>query len=188
MTYATVTAQCLVGIVFAVSAVAKVRKRSAFAAFEQSVSLVTSNLGQRSPRALRTLALLTVAAEFCVPVLLPAPVTAPAGCLLAAALLMVFCAAIAGALRRDVEARCSCFGAAGAELGWRHVVRNGLLVVIAVIGATGPARDATRPVSGLAVALVVAAVGAGLFVRFDDLVDVMLAPSGAGRAEPDFDR
>lgn len=53
-------------------------------------------------------------------------------------LLVVFTALIVSNLVRGRRPVCACFGALGARpLGWGHVVRNGVLIALAVTAAVG---------------------------------------------------
>lgn len=95
-----------------------------------------------------------------------------AGYLLAGALLAAFAAAIALAVRRGDRASCRCFGRASAPLGPTQIVRNLLLTALACAGLIAPAA-AWEP-AGAALALVVAALLAAVFVFFDDLADLLI--------------
>ena len=61
------------------------------------------------------------------------------GGLLAFALLAGFTVFLHDVIRRGVAAPCRCFGAASDRpVGWGHLVRNGLLLVLALIAALAP--------------------------------------------------
>src|SRR5438876_556482 len=45
-------------------------------------------------------------------------------------LLAVLTTGVVLAVRRDTGASCACFGATQQPLGWRHVVRNGILLAM----------------------------------------------------------
>ncbi|MFE9613067.1 MauE/DoxX family redox-associated membrane protein [Streptomyces sp. NPDC006012] len=164
MLYVTIGARCLLGGVFLLSVVSKVRGAAAFEAFVVSVRSMTAAPGDRA----RLLAGVVVAAEAVVSVLLLVPVPGPRalGPAAAAGLLCVFTAAIVSALRRGVRTPCRCFGAASAPTGWRHVVRNTALVCVSVVAAAGtpafgrahPAGTVTAVASGIVAALLVAAL------------------------------
>ncbi|QYC42071.1 hypothetical protein Nocox_22335 [Nonomuraea coxensis DSM 45129] len=95
-----------------------------------------------------------------------------AGFVLAAVMTAAFAAAILQALRRGSAATCRCFGVTAAPLGRAHVVRNLLLVAVAVIGWATP--GGSVELAGVALALVAAAVLAAVLVLFDDLADLLL--------------
>ncbi|MEU9839996.1 MauE/DoxX family redox-associated membrane protein [Actinomadura sp. NPDC048032] len=154
---------CLVGLVFAVSAVSKLRDLDGFA---RSVpALVPAWPGRARP-----LAIATTALEALVPPLLVAQVTAPFGFGLAAVLLAAFTAAVAAALRRGRRTPCRCFGPSSAPLGPRHLARNGVLLTCAVLGALSP--GGLPPAGGVAVAAAAGLAGAVLIVSLDDIVEL----------------
>lgn len=166
MSYLLVAARVLLGAVFAVSAASKARPAD-HRAFRRTVRDWT---GGRVPAAPAAAAL--VALEAAVPVLLA--VRPAAGLALAAALLAVFTAAIIVQLRRGSPAGCRCFGSTGAPVSSLHVVRNAVLLAVAVAGlaASGSSRwdGSIAAVGGLALLLGV------LVVRMDDLV-ALFGPS-----------
>lgn len=94
-----------------------------------------------------------------------------------AALLTVFTAAIGVLLLRGERAPCHCFGVRDAPLGPVHVVRNLVLLAVAVTGALSPAGayDAVP----VALAVVAAVVVALLVVRLDDLAALFSSPRPA---------
>jgi hypothetical protein len=103
--------------------------------------------------------------------------------LAAVALLVVLTAGIVLALSRRSTAPCACFGASDRPLSWRHVLRNGLMLLVGVAGvviavAFSPA--VVDPV-GAGLAGVVGVVVAVVLIRLDEIVE-LFAPSGlAGR-------
>ncbi|NDU77002.1 methylamine utilization protein MauE [Actinomadura sp. DSM 109109] len=156
-------AACLIGLVFAVSAVSKLRD---FDGFARSVPALVPAWRGRS----RLLAIITTALEALVPPLLVAPVTAPIGFAVAAVLLAAFTAAIAASLRRGRRTACRCFGPSSVPLGPRHLVRNGALLTCAALGALAPA--GLPPAGGVAVAAAAGLAAAVLIVFLDDIVEL----------------
>lgn len=156
-------AACLIGLVFAVSAVSKIRDLDGFAA---SVGA----LAPAWPAPARVTAIAVTALEALVPPLLIAPVTAPAGFALAAALLAAFTTAVAASLRRGRRAACRCFGPSSVPLGPRHLARNGALLACAVLGGLAPAGP--PPAGGAAVAAAAGLTAAVLIVSLDDIVEL----------------
>ncbi|NYD48182.1 putative membrane protein YphA (DoxX/SURF4 family) [Actinomadura luteofluorescens] len=154
---------CLVGLVFAVSAVSKLRD---FDGFARSVPALVPV----PPGRARLLAIATTTLEALVPPLLVAPVTAPFGFGLAAVLLAAFTAAVATSVRRGRRTACRCFGPSSAPLGPRHLVRNGVLLACAVLGALAP--GGLPPAGGIAVAAAAGLAGAVLIVSLDDIVEL----------------
>ncbi|WP_433467072.1 MauE/DoxX family redox-associated membrane protein [Spirillospora sp. CA-128828] len=163
MEFVRIGSACLIGLVFAVSAVSKFRD---FDGFARSVpALVPAWAGHA-----RLLAITTTVLESLVPPLLIAQPMAPYGFGLAAALLAVFGTAIAASIRRGRRATCRCFGPSSVPLGPRHLVRNGALLTCAVLGGLSP--GGLPPAGGIAVAAAAGLVGAVLIVSLDDIVDL----------------
>ncbi|MGI5170109.1 MauE/DoxX family redox-associated membrane protein [Spirillospora sp. CA-253888] len=155
-------AQALLGAVFGFACFTKLRGPEYFGRFLVTVGKLTGLDG--TPLKATVLAL--AVAEGVTAVLLVVPATARAGFIAAGGLLVLFCAAVVRAVRRKVFAECGCFGARESVLSYPLLVRNGLLMVVAVAGAvTAPAAVAGPD------ALPAAAVGlvaAALFLRYCD--------------------
>jgi len=173
-------ARCLVGVVFLVSAVTKLRSSAAFAEFVASLRAT----GLVPARWARRVAVAMVLTEAAIPALLAAPVLvevppllAAAGFALAAGLLGVFTAGLGLAVSRGVRTPCRCFGASAAPLGLPQIVRNALLTVTAAAGlvavlAAGSAGTGQMHPATVAMAGAVGLVLAVLAISFDDLVDL----------------
>ncbi|WP_188189792.1 MauE/DoxX family redox-associated membrane protein [Nonomuraea sp. SYSU D8015] len=172
MQYLVFGVNCLVGLVFAVSALSKLRATQWREFIESTRKLLGAFLPSRSaPASLaRLVAPVVVAAEASVVLLLvPARVAALA---LAAVLVSVFGVAIALALRRGVATACRCFGGS-AQLGPWHLVRNALLLAAVAVGlALEPGGPGTADPAGLVVAATAALVLGLLVVRLDDLAEL----------------
>jgi len=176
MGYVVLSVRCLLGAVFLTSAFTKLRNRRAFEEFTRTVR----QLG--APRGLvKAVALAVAISEASIPSLLvsPAPLVTGIGLGLAIVLLGAFVAGILRTLRRGTAVPCRCFGSSTTPLGRRHVVRNALLTAAAATGLVGVITGAPNaPTAGGAVlAAVVGLVGAVLVVMFDDVVDLVAAPS-----------
>jgi hypothetical protein len=178
MTYLAVGCRVLLGAVFLVSTASKLRTRGTFDQFVAAVE----GFGLVPPARVRAVASAVVAAELAIPVLLLVAATVPAGFAVALGLLGGFTVAIGRALRRGVQAPCRCFGVSASPIGWRHLVRNGLLaatatagLIVALTGSTGGAHP-----GGIAVASVAGLLLAGLTVVADDLVDLFTSSTSAG--------
>jgi hypothetical protein len=171
----------LIGLVFAASALSKLRRRADYHAF---VATVRQWTGVRPGGA--GLAASLVAAELAVPVLLAVPGTVPVGLVLAALLLAGFAAAMVVVLRRGVPTPCRCFGASVSLVSRRHVVRNFTLLVVAggglaggLSGATSASPAATVVAAGAAVVVAVIVIG------LDDIAAVLTAePAPAHPSRP----
>lgn len=169
MQYLAFGVDCLVALVFVLSALSKVRTAQWRDFVESTRRLVGTFLPSRSapPAVARLVAPVVVAAEASV-VLLLVPAR-PVALALAAVLVTAFGAAIGLALKRGVATACRCFGGT-AELGPWHLVRNALLLVAIATGLLiAPGGPGTADVGGLAVAAVAGLVLGALLVRLDDL-------------------
>lgn len=169
MTFFLIFARCALGVTFAVSFGGKVWGARRYAAF-------TAACGELAPWApKRLVAPLVVAAELAVVAALAVPVTVQAGLALAVLLLAAFTVAIIGVLRRRRQVACQCFGTSSSPLGSRHVVRNVLLLMVAVGAvATGEPAGASQPVEVLVPALLAGgAVGAAV-AFLDDIAELFL--------------
>ncbi|GAA2591172.1 hypothetical protein GCM10010399_22020 [Dactylosporangium fulvum] len=161
MLLAIALCRALLGIVFAVAVVGKLRRFTAF-------TTTLTAFGWVPARFRTSLAFVVVAVECLIVGLVAVPATVPFGFLLAAVTLAAFSLAVLQSLRTGGSVRCECFGADGGEMGAPQLVRNGVLLAVATTGAaltvSGPAGSTNLP--GLATGLV-----AGLVItRWDDLV------------------
>ncbi|MEV0408866.1 MauE/DoxX family redox-associated membrane protein [Actinoallomurus sp. NPDC050550] len=174
MQYVALTCRCALLVVFLAAVVGKLHSRAAFNRFRASVTALTNS----HRRVSAALSGATVLVEAGVVVLLVIPRTVSAGLILAGLALLGFCAAIASAMRSRAAPPCRCFGAAGAPLGGRHLVRNAGLLVLVTAGLTagvGAAHQTLHP-AGAALGLAAAAVLALAVLFFDDLVDLLTEP------------
>lgn len=174
MQYVALTCRCALGVVFLGAVVGKLHSRAAFNRFRASVAAVTNS----HRRVSAALSGATVLVEAGVVVLLVIPGTVPAGLIMAGLALLGFCAAIVSAMRSGAAPSCRCFGATGAPLGGRHLVRNaGLLVLVtaAFTAGVGAPHQTLHPAAA-ALGLAAAAVLALAVLFFDDLVDLLAEP------------
>jgi hypothetical protein len=168
--YAALTCRCLVGIVFAVSALSKLRSGSAYRAFASWLTDL------RLPLAGPAVAAAMAATEVTVVALIALPWTAAVGLALAAAAAAVFAIGTLLVVRRGTSVPCRCFGASAAPLRLRHVVRNAGLCLAAAAGAAGVGSAGARP-PGIALSLGVAAVLAAFVLFADDLAELFTRPA-----------
>jgi hypothetical protein len=151
----------LVGTVFAVSAMAKLRSRGTW----RSYSSWLAGLPLKPLRGHAAPALLS-GADVAVVVLVAIPVSPPIGLAAGAAMSMALTLGLATAVRRGSRQPCHCFGSSSEPLSALHVVRNALLLVLAATGvacaiagarapAPGPAEAALAVVGGLTAALLI---------------------------------
>jgi hypothetical protein len=158
----------LLWVVFAVSAVSKLRGQRAFAESLRPLPGLPALL-------VTPVAALVTAVEVLVVAGLSAVVVsgalAVAALGLAAVLLTVFTIGIALAIRRHAAARCACFGSAERELGPVHVVRNVFLLAVAVLAIlTGPGAEVAP--AGALLAALTGAVAGFITIRLDVLFDL----------------
>ncbi|TDD53748.1 methylamine utilization protein MauE [Kribbella antibiotica] len=170
MQSAELTFRVLLGVVFAVSLVGKLRGTGDF------VEATRRLVPVRFARWDRPLAAAVALVELAVLALLVIQPTV--GFLLALGLLAAFTVGLAAALRRGESAPCHCFGSGSTPLGRRHVVRNAVLLTIAGLGLAFPA--ASPPFAELLPAATIAIAAAAIVIRFDDLVE-LYQPLGANR-------
>lgn len=164
MAYLALSCRVTIGIVFAVSVIAKVRRRAAFESFKSWLATLPLPVASEWPAAC---AIGLTAIELGVAVLVAFPRLAPAGLGLAAVLLAIFACGAWLALQRGTRSPCHCFGAGVAPLGRRHVVRDFTLCAMSVTGAVA-ARPVTE-VGGIVISAGVAVAVAFSFIFLDDV-------------------
>jgi len=101
-----------------------------------------------------------------------------AGYALALVLFSGFTLGIARVLRRGEKVRCRCFGASETPMGVAHLVRNGLLIAVTLLGAVshGAGPHASAPAGVGLVAGVLGALTGFFITRWDDLVFLLRGP------------
>lgn len=165
MAYLEIGCGMLLALVFAWSAVTKLRSRAAFDEFARSLAPLVS-------RTVPAAALLTAAEALVPPLLLAAPVW---GFGLAGGLLGVLTAGVVLVVRRRLVVRCRCFGAGRARIGRRHVVRNLSLLLIGGLGLVAALSPGTAPstdAAGVLLSVGAAVLLASFVIHFDDLVEL----------------
>jgi Methylamine utilisation protein MauE len=170
--------RALLAVVCATAAIGKASGREQLGVFADSLRNIGPQLFATRLRR-QAGATIVVAAEAAACILLVLPATSLAGLALAFALLLAFGAAIANVVRRGATAPCHCFGAEGSPLSSSHLLRNGLLAVIAAAGIA--VRLSSGPVSALPDYDGALAVALGLLLgigitRWDDLVFIATPP------------
>ncbi|MEU4834045.1 MauE/DoxX family redox-associated membrane protein [Streptosporangium sp. NPDC023615] len=186
MSYVILGCRLLLLGIFLASLAGKVRSRQAFREF---VAATATLLAVPSAPA-RRFALLAMAAEAAIVVLLAvpptvpavAPPTLPAGFALAAVTLAGFGYALARALRQGRTAPCRCFGASSAPVGRRHVIRNLVLIAAAATAAVAALGGAPQAVEtpGVVITALAALVCVVLVTRLDDIAE-LFRPTVTGR-------
>jgi hypothetical protein len=179
MQYVAWACRCALAAVFLVAVLGKVRGRDAFRAFRASVlDMVALPAGGAT-----LLSAAVVLSEASIIVLLAVQRTAPAGFMLAGAVLLAFCAGIARAVRSGARTPCRCFGATATPSNGRHLVRNAVLLTVTAAGGTAQLLTAPGEAhpAGVAIALACAGVLVVAIVFFDDLADLFAGPPPASR-------
>jgi hypothetical protein len=169
--YLDVAARFLIGTVFLVAVAGKVSSKDAFTAFVGSLK----RMAVLPPGAVGPAARVSVALEALAVVLLAVPLrwTAAAGFTIAGGLLTIFTVAIGLSLRNGNRAPCRCFGASSTPLGPRHLVRNGLLLVVVAVGLIGLGASGELDVAGALTAALAGLVAGGVIAGFDDIVELV---------------
>ncbi|HSK95695.1 MAG TPA: MauE/DoxX family redox-associated membrane protein [Euzebyales bacterium] len=177
MAYVALTCRWVICGVFLAAALTKVRNRASWEAFVSAVSELV-------PMGAAPLGALVVGVELAVAVLVALPATVTAGLLLATGTLVAFSIAIWSALRRGVAVACRCFGWSDAPVSQAHLVRNGVLIVLAVVGlvAGQAAGGAVLHPAGIAVGVAAALVLIVLVTTVDDLAWLLLRRGDAAEA------
>ncbi|MER5640915.1 MauE/DoxX family redox-associated membrane protein [Kitasatospora sp. NPDC002227] len=164
---AMVALRAAVLLVMAAAVAGKVRQRGGLAHFTDWVG--TLGLVPKSWSAV--VARATVCAEAATAVLVVLPWTVPVALALAGLVFGIFAVATWRLVRRRSRTRCYCFGPSTAQLGPRHVVRDGALAIAAVLGLAGTGLP-LPPTAGILLGVPAGALAALLVVRLDDLADL----------------
>ena len=176
---------CLAGCVFAASAAMKLRSRWAYSSFRDGLRETGLVPGRLLPSI--AAALCWAEAAIAAGLLGAAVLTAAAisGAVpfaefflaVAAGLTGILAAGVAVVIRRGAHARCACFGAGSSRpLGPAHLARNLTLMAVVCAGLAAVPQPQPQPILvGTLVAAAVGGVAALLFIRWDDVAD-LLAP------------
>jgi methylamine utilization protein MauE len=168
-----ISSRCLLAIVFACSAVAKLRGGGSFRGFREWLEDLPVPVASRHAS---VVAAAMAVAEVLIVVLIVLPWTVLAGFMLAGATLAVFIAGTCVAIARGTKATCNCFGTRGAPLGRRHVARDTVLLAVAMVGAVASDAHGAHP-AGVAVSVATAAFLAVLVVFLDDVLSLFAVGS-----------
>jgi hypothetical protein len=168
-------------VVFGVAALEKGSTLRRIRLFAESLESIEPRLF--STRVRRMGGALSVAlAEAGTCILLIISSTSLAGLCVALTLLLSFAAVIGSVLRSGRAAHCHCFGAEGTPFSASHIIRNGILAAVALIGIGSRVATGAMPVlpkyHGALAAAVGLLVGIAL-TRWDDLVFVAVVPRAA---------
>ncbi|HUR03580.1 MAG TPA: MauE/DoxX family redox-associated membrane protein [Nonomuraea sp.] len=174
MQYVEVASRLLLLTMFTLALASKISSRRAWDEFVESIRAMAVVGDPKAPAA----AVATTAGEGAVIVLAAVPLrwAGSAAFVIAAGLLGCLTIAVAMVVRRGNSVTCRCFGATQTPLGVSHVVRNVLLVVIALLGLAGSLVTGSFDPILSAIFGVFGAVLGLLVARWDDLVSVLATP------------
>jgi hypothetical protein len=169
MAYVSLACRAVVGVVFLVALVSKVRSRSQRMEFVAATRRLAPDwLTRHLPAAALAGAVTVIEATV---ITLAVLVTVPWVFAVAAGLSLAFGAAIVAALRRGERGSCNCFGASTQSLGAGQLIRNLLLVAIAGLGlAAAVIGNGSVDATGALLAVAAGGVAAVLLVTADDIV------------------
>lgn len=169
MTYLLIGCQWLVGVVFLLSFVSKVRGRDRLSAF----TAAATDLAPRLPA--KVVVPLVLVGEAVVAGTVVVPAMARIGFSVALGLLGVFTVSMASAIRKRRLVVCQCFGASAAHVGPAHLVRNAVLMLGAgggLVAPLGVPSASTADVAGAVLAAVTGAVIAGITMLTDEMAEL----------------
>jgi hypothetical protein len=167
----TIACRCLFGAVFAVSAVSKVRSRAAWQALRAWLAAMPFR-----PLRLKGMPLALVSAETAVVALVAA--VPLAGLIASAALAFALTAGLYLVVRSGSREPCHCFGASSEPLSSQHVIRNGVLLALAIVGSVcAGVTTGNRPGPAESILAVIAGLAAALLIIFSGDISVLLATS-----------
>jgi hypothetical protein len=174
MQYVDVASRLLLLTMFTLALASKISSRGAWGEFVES----TRAMAVVGEARVQAAAVVTAIAEGAVIVLAALPLrwAGSAAFVIAAGLLGCLAIAVAMVVRRGKSVTCRCFGASQTPLGVSHVVRNVLLVVIALLGLAGSLVSGSFDPFLTAVVGVFGAVLGLLVARWDDLVSLLVTP------------
>ena len=171
MHYLAVAGRFLIGTVFLVAVVGKVSSSAAFGAFVSSLT----RMAVLPPAAAGPAARATVVFEALTVALLAVPLRWPpaAGLILAGGLLAAFTVVIGLSLRTGNRAPCRCFGASSTPLGVRHIVRNGLLLVVTALSLVAVSAPGDLDLAGTLAAALAGLVAGAVTAALDDIIALL---------------
>jgi Methylamine utilisation protein MauE len=189
----SVAIMTLAACVFAVSAFAKLRSRSAYRSFRaglRETALVPERLLPVIAAVLVCAEAMTAAGLTAATVLIAtaasgAHVVAAVALTAAGLLTAALAAGIALVMHSGARAHCNCFGASsGRPLGRVHLIRNVTLLAVLAVGLVSTSLSDGQPAAvGAVVAAAVGAVAALLIIRWEELAE-LFTPIGPAASRP----
>jgi methylamine utilization protein MauE len=175
MPYMEAAGRVLLGIVFMIAFLGKVRSREAFQAFADSLR----NLGWLTERARTYVAVAIPVSEIAVAIMLSLPATALWGLAAGLSLLSALTIGAGAAIAHGRPVECRCFGATARPIGRSGLIRNGFLIVVALAGLVARMTAQHGPVNwtGMTLAVGVAFLGALLVTGWDEIAYLITTKS-----------
>jgi hypothetical protein len=170
VTYLALCMSMLITGTFAISAISKLRSRSAFAGFAAAVREMTG----MPARTARAVAACVAVLEIAVALTSALPGTDRAGLATAVFLLTIFTALLLRTVTSGRSVPCNCFGASSTPASVRHVVRNLILIVAAATGLVlgPPFGHAHLPAVAVLVCAAAIVVPVAVVALLDDLAEL----------------
>jgi uncharacterized membrane protein YphA (DoxX/SURF4 family) len=166
MAYVVLICRCLIGFVFVISALSKIRNRAAFQSFVTWLGSLPIP-GRGRP----IIPFAVVVAEVATAIMVWIPAVTTAGLALAACVMALFTLGVIAVLRSGMYVPCLCFGPSATPLGIPQLARNAVLCAIAAVGAVLSSRNqGPIEMGGLTLAVGVAVVVTVFAVLLDDLI------------------
>ncbi|GAA2410125.1 hypothetical protein GCM10010191_18560 [Actinomadura vinacea] len=170
--YLSLALQSLMAGVFVFAAFSKLRGRDYFDGFVTTVRRLTMRSGPSTTMVAAAFAVV----EAVTAALIAVPATARAGLWLAVGLLALFIAVVFRAVRGRVFAECGCFGGRGAVMSYPLLLRNFVLLTLALAGAAIPPAGSLLGPFGHGAVLAAGVVAAVAMLRgYDHAVGAVLA-------------
>jgi hypothetical protein len=169
----SLASRMMLGTVFAVSVFSKVRSQAAWRSFRSWLMSLPL-----APLRWRPAPLVLAAVEFAVLVLLAVPAAALTGLVAGSLLCLSLTVGLMLAERRWARQPCNCFGASSEPLGHHQVVRNALLLSVALAGLVCGVAASRQLTAGAATALVLlGGLASALLVLFSTDIAALLSPA-----------
>lgn len=139
----------------------------------RSFVTATAALTDTGSRTAYVLSVTTLAAELAVCSLLLTTFDTPIGPITALLLLAALSAALTRAIVRDTSQPCHCFGSTDEPVGIRHLVRNGVLAVVAGFALHGSTVPTTLSLPDLLAAALPGMALTAVVTYWDELADAI---------------
>lgn len=164
MEYVLLVERCVLATVFTLAFIGKVRTRSGFGQFVVSIQ----RLAHLPSSAAAVVAVVITMSEGGTVLLLALPGTTDLGFILAGGLILIFITVVLRGSLSGVTAECRCFGKA-AVIGVAMVLRNAILLAVAVSGLLMKPAGKMDDLTYTALALLAGCCGGIAFVRYYDV-------------------